>query len=158
VPCRSINIDTDKSHYTLGETVRITVDFIHLKPGCAEITVLHSHEIRLEILDSSERTVQSWHWDTDGDLHKTINWKPNKADDYTIRAASWWDGEKLEVEALSSITVSSSISTSPQLDSDIRWFLCGAGIAVSCILVGAGIAYVLIKPRSHQARTKQHTA
>lgn len=156
VPCRSIRVDTDKNRYALGEAVRITADFTHLKPGCVEITVLHSHEIRLEILDSNDRTIQSWHWDTDGDLHKTIDWKPNQADDYAIRAASWWDGEKLEVEALTSITISGSTPTPAPLDSEIRWLLYGVAIAVACILVGAGIVYLLIKPRSHQARTKHH--
>lgn len=142
--CRSIKVTTDKAQYDLGETAKITVNFVHLLPGCAEIMVVHSHQIRLEVLDSKGEIVRSWQWQTDGDLRKTMSWKPEKAGDYTIGASSWWSGHGLEVEDQTVLTVSATTSTFSQ---EIRWLLYGIIIAVVCISVGAAVTYLLLRPR-----------
>jgi len=66
--CRSIEVNMDRNMYSFGETVMISVHFTHLLPECAEIAVLHSHQIRLEIHDIKGLRVQYWGWRTDGDL------------------------------------------------------------------------------------------
>lgn len=148
--CRSIIVETDKSDYRLGEDVRITVDFKHLMPGCVEAAVLHTHEIRLEVVDSDQRTVRSWRWETGGDLHKSIYWRPDQADDYAVRATSWFNMERLEVEALVLIKVLDRSSTS---DSDLesRSFWIGVGVAAVCILLGVAVAYLVTRLRLRQA-------
>lgn len=148
VSCRSIKVGTDKTQYCIGETVKIALDFIHLMPGCFEIEVLHFHKIRLKVFDSSGGLIQSWQWNVNDDLHKTIKWKPVKEGEYIIMASSWWDDEKQEVEDQSVITVSSSISPPPSsilVDSKVRWLLYGVIIAVVCILIGAGLTYLLLR-------------
>ncbi|MEM3017771.1 MAG: hypothetical protein QXO25_02715, partial [Candidatus Bathyarchaeia archaeon] len=148
--CRSIIVETDKSDYRLGEEVRSTVNFKHLMPGCVEAAVLHTHEIRLEVVDSDQRTVRSWRWETGGDLHKSIYWRPDQADDYAVRATSWFNMERLEVEALVLIKVLDRSSTS---DSDLesRSFWIGVGVAAVCILLGVAVAYLVTRLRLRQA-------
>jgi hypothetical protein len=150
VQCRSIAVDTDKSDYILGETVGITVDFEHLKPGCVEAAVLHTHEIRLEVVDSEQRAVRSWRWETEGDLEKTIYWRPDKAGDYVVWASSWFGGERLEVEAIVPIKVLDRSSTSG-LDLESRSFLYGVGIAAVCILLGVAAAHLMNRLRLRKA-------
>jgi hypothetical protein len=149
-PCRSIRVTTDKTQYNLGEPVEITIDFTHLLPECAEIMVVHSHQIRLEILDSNGETVQSWQWQTDNDFRQTVTWKVEKADYYTVKASSWWNGQDLEIEDSLAITVTTP--PSPPIDIlphnfGIQWLLYGVIIAIVCILIGATITYLLLRPR-----------
>ena len=148
VECRSIKVNTDKTQYDIGETVKITLDFVHLMPGCFEIEVLHFHEIRLKVFDSSGGVIQSWQWNVNDDLHKTIKWKPVEEGEYIIIASSWWDDERQEVEDQSVITVSSIISPPPSsilVGSEVRWLLYGVIIAVVCILLGSGLTYLLLR-------------
>ncbi len=150
MPCRSIKVSTDKAEYNLGELVKITVDFTHLLPECAEIMVVHSHQIRLEVVDSSGEVVRSWQWQTDNDLHETVTWKPEKADYYTLRASSWWNGQELEIEDQSTITVTTPPSSPEDIvphDLGIQWLVYGVIIAIVCILIGATITYLLLRPR-----------
>ncbi|MBS7623791.1 DUF2330 domain-containing protein [Candidatus Bathyarchaeota archaeon] len=150
VQCRSIIVETDKSDYRLGEEVKITVNFKHLMPGCVEAAVLHTHEIRLDVVDSDQGTVRSWRWETGGDFQKSIYWRPDEADDYLVRAASWFNMESLEVEALVPIKVldRSSISHS---DLESRSFWIGVSVAAVCILLGVAAAYLMIRLRLRQA-------
>jgi hypothetical protein len=148
VTCRSIKVDTDKTQYDVGETVKITLDFVHLMPGCFEIEVLHFHKIRLKVIDSSGGLIQSWQWNVNDDLHKTIKWKPVEKGEYIIMVSSWWDDEKQEVGDQSVITVSSIISPPPSsisVSSEVRWLLYGVIIAVICILLGSGLTYLLLR-------------
>lgn len=148
VSCRSIKVGTDKTQYDIGETVKITLDFVHLMPGCFEIEILHFHKIRLKVFGSSGGLIQSWQWNVNDDLHKTIKWKPVKEGEYIIIASSWWDDEKQEVEDQNVITVSSIISPPPSIisvGSEVRWLLYGVIIAVACILLGSGLAYLLLR-------------
>ena len=58
-----------------------------------------------------------------------------------VSASSWWNGERLEVDAHTSVTAAREA-----LPKEIFWLLGGALVAVSCVLVGAGITYILLKP------------
>ena len=136
----------------------MSVNFIHLVPGCSEVAVIHTHQIRVEISDLSGNIIQSWKWNSDGDLHKTVYWKPDKLGDYTIKASSSRNGEQLEVDDQITIRVSDStptptphptstpIPTSP-FNLEVQWLLYGVIIAVACISIGAGITYLLLKSR-----------
>ncbi len=149
-PCRSIKLSTDKTQYNLDDPVKMTIGFTHLLPKCAETTVVHFHQARLEVLDANGKTVQTWQWRTNNELHQTVNWKTEKADHYTVRASSWWNGENLEVE--DQLTIAITTPTSPPQDIlphdfGIQWLLYGVLIAVACILTGATITYLLLRPR-----------
>lgn len=149
IPCRSIEVSTDKTQYNLGELVEITIDFTHLLPECTEIMVVHSHQIRLQVLDSSGETVQSWHWQTDSGLHKTVTWRVENADYYTVKASSWLNGQDIEIEDQSAITVTTPPPPQDVLPHNfgIQWLLYGVVIAIVCILIGATITYTLLRPR-----------
>lgn len=140
-PCRSIKVSTDKADYELGETVTITVTFTHLLPGCFEAQALHFHQIRLEVFDPGGALIQSWLWETNGDARAAVKWKPSKAGGYVIKASSWWNGEKLEVEDSRAVAVFAP----PGLNGAARWFLYGAVTAAASMLAGAGMAYLLLK-------------
>lgn len=147
-PCRSIKVSADKTQYSFGETVEIAVDHIHLLPECAEVTVVHFHQIRLEVLNSAGEAIQSWQWETNRDLYKTVSWRPEKAGDYTVRASSWWNGETPEVEDQAAITVSTVTPPPPSVipdDSEVRWLIYGVIIAAVCIFIGASLAYLLLR-------------
>jgi len=149
-PCRSIKVSTDKTQYNLGETVEIVVNYTHLLPECFEVMVVHFHQVRLEVLNSAGETIQSWQWKMKGDLRETVAWRPEKADNYTIRGSSWWNGETLEVKDQAAITVSSVTPTPPRVisvDSEVRWLIYGVIIAVVCIFLGATLAYLLVRKR-----------
>ena len=157
--CRSIEVSADKDRYELGESVRITVDFKHLAPGCFEIEILHSHQVRIEISGSSGSLVQSWQWNTNDDLHETVYWRPDHVDIYEVRASSWWNGERPEAEDRQQVSVFRSAPSptpspmptptpiSPPASLEIRFLLYGVVIAVACMLIGAGITYLLLRPR-----------
>lgn len=147
-PCRSIEVATDKTEYEIGENVRITVHFSHLLPDCAEIQVVHFHRVLLEVRDSSGAKLHSWQWVTDGDISETVSWSAHEPNTYTITASSWWNGEKLEVEDQAAIRVTSE--GPPNLvwpSMEIQWLLHGVIIAIVCILIGAGMAYLLLRPK-----------
>jgi len=141
-PCRKVSIRTSANTCRVDETLAIEVDFIHLLPGCVEMTVVHFHEVRLEIFDSKGVRMVAWQWRTDSDLHQMVFWKPEIEDSYAVRASSWWTGEKLEVEAQISVTV-----TGRTLPREVLWLLGGVLIAVFCVLMGAAVTYFLLRPR-----------
>ena len=146
-PCRSIEVATDKTEYKIGEKVRITVHFTHLLPGCAEIQVVHFHRVLLEVRDSSGAELRSWQWETDGDISETVSWNTQEPNTYAITASSWWNGEKLEVEDQAAIRVANE--GPPNLvwpNMEIQWLLYGVIIAIVCIVIGAGMAYLLLRP------------
>jgi len=146
--CRSIQVTTDKTEYKTGENVRITVYFKHLLPGCVEITVVHFHRVLLEVRDSSGARLDSWQWETDGDISKTVSWSAHGPNTYAITASSWWNGEKLEVEDQAAIKVTNEGPPNPVWPNmEIQWMLYGVIIAIVCILIGAGMAYLLLRPK-----------
>ena len=149
-PCRSIEVDTDKAEYWLGESVRTTVQFTHLLPECVEIQVVHLHQVRLEVRDSTGARVGSWQWQTNSDLTETVTWKPEAAGIYSISASSWWNGEKWEVEDHTEITVSEEAPSAETISPSalIQWFMYGVIIATMCILAGVAIAYLLLRSRA----------
>jgi len=147
-PQRSIAVSTDKTQYDLGETVTIVVDFTHMKRGYFEIQVLHTHEIRIEVIDSGGTLIQTWRWKANDDLHREVAWKPNRAGEYLVRASSWWDGQKLEVEDQTPIAVMPTSPETPSVDREILWLIYGVVIAVTCVLVGAGLTYLLLRKPS----------
>jgi len=140
--CRTISVRVNESTGHVGDTLTIGVDFVHLLPGCVEIMVVHFHEIRLEVLDSNGVRKQAWEWRTNSDLRQVVLWRPQSEDNYVVRASSWWNGERLEVDAHTSIAAAREA-----FPKEILWLLGGALVAVICILVGAGITYLLLKPR-----------
>jgi hypothetical protein len=145
--CRSIEVWTGKTQYNLGETISVTIDFSHLLPGCFEIETLHYHEIRLEIYDYNNQLVRSWQWSVEDDFRKTIKWRPPETSEYTLVASSWCN-DILEVEDQYFIAVSESILPMPdiiQINSNIQWLLYGVIIAISCILIGVGLTYLLLR-------------
>ncbi len=149
-PCRSIKLSTDKTQYNLGEPVKIAIDFTHLLPKCSEIAIVHFHQIRLEVLDANGKTVQAWQWRTNNDLHQTVNWKAGKADHYTVKASSWWNGKNLEIEDQLTITITTPTSPPKDIflrDFQVQWLLYGVLIAITCILTGAAITYLLLRAR-----------
>ncbi|MEM3060953.1 MAG: hypothetical protein QW265_00925, partial [Candidatus Bathyarchaeia archaeon] len=150
IKCRSIKVNTNKAQYDLGEAVEINIHYVHLLPGCAEIQVLHYHEIRLEILDEDGNEVYNWAHRTQEDFYETIFWTPKKQGVYTITASSWWNGEKLEVSDEASVQVVSPKHPEPSIEpiDPFRWILYGAILATVCILVGIVIAYFLLEKRS----------
>ncbi|MCW4033105.1 MAG: DUF2330 domain-containing protein [Candidatus Bathyarchaeota archaeon] len=147
IHCRSIEVWTDKTQYDLGEAVAMTIDFTHLLPGCFEIETLHYHEIHLEIYDYNDQLVRSWQWSVGDDFRKTIKWRPPETSEYTLVASSWCN-DMLEVEDQYFITVSDSIPPIPnimQINSNIQWLLYGVIITISCILIGVGLTYLLLR-------------
>lgn len=147
--CRSIQVNTDRAEYSLGESVRATVQFAHMLPECVEIQVIHFHQVRLEVRDSTGARVQSWQWQTKSDLTETVTWKPQAANTYSITASSWWNGEKWEVEDRTEITVSEEAPPAEVISPStvIQWFMYGVIIATMCILAGVAIAYLLLRSR-----------
>ena len=141
-PCRTIYVGTDVNSCQVGETLTISVDFIHLLPGCVEIMIVHLHDVRLEILDSNGARIKVWQWSTNGDLHQVVLWRPQIEDNYALKASSWWNGERLEVEAQTSVMVVGK--TFPK---EILWLLGGVVVAMLCVLVGVSVAYFLLRPR-----------
>jgi len=148
--CRSIEVETDKAEYWLGERVRTTVHFTHLLPECVEIQVVHLHQVRLEVRDSTGVQVQSWQWQTNSDLTETVTWKPQVAGVYSITASSWWNGEKWEAEDHTDIAVSEEVPSAETIypSALIQWSIYGVVIATMCILVGAAMAYLLLRSRA----------
>lgn len=140
--CRAISVRIDKRTCRTGETVTADIEFIHLLPGCVEIMVVHFHEARLEIFDSGGFRVQVWQWRTSGNLRQQVLWKPLVEDNYVIRASSWWNGERLEVEDRASVTV---IGWIPPIE--VQWLLSGVFIAALCIAIGASVAYFVLRPQ-----------
>ncbi|MEM2882205.1 MAG: DUF2330 domain-containing protein [Candidatus Bathyarchaeia archaeon] len=138
--CRSIRVSPNKALYGLGEAVEITVDYVHLLPGCLEVQALHFHRIRLEILDSTGGIVRSWHWDTNGDLRKAVVWDPDKIGPYSARASSWWNGETMEVEDSARFAVEEA---RPPTRIRFPWPFVAAGLAASCAAIGA--LYALLR-------------
>jgi len=141
-PCRTISVRVNGSTCHVGETLTIGVDFVHLLPGCVEIMVVHFHEIRLEVFDSNGVRKQVWEWRTNGDLHQVLLWGPQTEDNYVVTAGSWWNGERLEVEAQASVTVAGKA-----FPKEILWLVGGVLATILCVLVGVGIAYFLLEPR-----------
>ncbi|MEM2776921.1 MAG: DUF2330 domain-containing protein [Candidatus Bathyarchaeia archaeon] len=141
VQCRLIKVAVDKNQYKLGETVNIIVNFTHLMPGCFEIQVLHFHLINLEVYDSAGKLIQSWSWKVNEDFYKVVFWKPDKSGNYTIKAASFWNGEKLEVENKLIINVLDLGKSDLKLQMSLYagfTFIIGIGI-------GFGVAYLFFK-------------
>jgi len=159
ITCRSMEVSTDRPEYKIGGSVRITVQFMHLLPSCAEIAVLHSHQVRLEVLDSTGVRVEFWQWQTDSDLSVTATWKPHETNMYKIIASSWWDGQKLEVEAETTIAVSSVTPPDTIMPGlEIRWLVYGVIIATACIFVGVGITYFLLRSKPSTQKGSNLTA
>jgi len=147
--CRSIEVSTDRAAYWFGGSARTTVQFTHLLPECVEIQVIHFHQVRLEVRDSTGALVQSWQWQTNSDLTETVTWKPQAAGRYSITASSWWNGEKWEVEDHTEITVTEEAPLAEVISPSnvIQSFMYGAIIATVCILAGVAIAYLLLRSR-----------
>jgi len=143
--CRSIEVYTDKPQYTLGETVKVTVHFTHLASGCAEVQVVHFHQIRLEVFNSNNTRVQAWEWKTDTDLVQTVTWVPLNPDTYTIVTRAFWSGQRLEMNDQVIILVSSPTPFSSFSSSPFRFILYGLLIALACVLVGVWIRQVFTK-------------
>ena len=144
--CRSISVKTDREIYRAGEEVITTLQYVHLKPGCVEIQVLHYHEIRLEILDEYGSIVADWAWATRGDLDKVIRWRAENPGTYVVRASSWFNGEKLEVEDSKTIEVLKNAGNARE--EGVELFLYGVAVGAGCVIVGAVLAYVLMKERT----------
>ncbi|MBS7628939.1 DUF2330 domain-containing protein [Candidatus Bathyarchaeota archaeon] len=140
--CRSLSVNTDKNQYMSGEAVKITVNFTHLFPGCFEVAVVHFHQIRLEIVDSNGGTVQSWRWNTTTDMYRRVVWTAGRADNYTVRAGSYWSGERLEVKSQSFIKV---IGSNPYGVYGLQYLILGVVIVVLCIIVRDILSHVPIK-------------
>jgi len=143
IQCRSIKIATDKNQYKLGEKINITVNFTHLMPGCFEIQILHFHLVNLEIYDSADRLIQSWSWNVNNDIYRVVSWKPEEAGNYTIKAASFWNGEKLEVE--DKLTINVSNLTKPALTFNLKIFIYGAITFIMGAIIGFEAAYLFFK-------------
>ncbi len=160
VTCRSIDVTTDRSEYRIGDSVKINVHFTHLFPECAEIEVLHSHEIRIQVRTVDGSEIQSWTSRTDSDLTETVVWRTSEAGSYVISAGAWWDGSRLEVEDQTIITVLSSTPLLPPYvvyPDFVQWLVYGVTIAVICILIGVGVAYLLLRSKSREeSRAQQH--
>ncbi len=136
--CRTISVETDKDSYRIGEEVLVTVRFIHLKPGCVEIMMLHHHEIRLEIFDAEGENIAKWIWKTQKDFTETIGWKPKKTGVYTIRASSWFNGEELEVEDMKEIKIVDD--SLERIDASL--YLAAVGVAIAA---GVILTYILLR-------------
>jgi len=160
VTCRSIAVRTDRAEYKIGDSVKIDVDFTHLLPDCAEIEVLHSHEVRIQVRTVDGSEIQSWTWRTESDLAETVVWRTSEAGSYVISASAWWDGSRLEVEDQTTITVLSSTLLLPPYvvyPDFVQWRVYGVTIAVICILIGVGVAYLLLRSKSREeSRVQQH--
>jgi hypothetical protein len=141
--CRLIKVATDKNQYKLGEEINITVNFIHLMPGCFEAQVLHFHLVTLEVYDSAGRLIQSWSRIVNKDIYEVVSWKLEKPGSYTIKAASFWNGEKLEVEDQLTIVVSALNDSALQFNLQI--FMYGAITAIISMVIGLGAGYLLFK-------------
>jgi len=142
--CRSIDVGVDKLIYNVGENIEIKVRFIHLRPRCYEIMVLHYHEIRLEILDEAGEKALQLSWQTEEDLNRVVVWRPEKPGRYSIRASSWFNGEELEVldEEIIEVKSLEEVDDDPE---KLKWLIHGALLAMIFIILGAGLAYFLIK-------------
>ncbi|MBS7655833.1 DUF2330 domain-containing protein [Candidatus Bathyarchaeota archaeon] len=152
--CRLIKVAVDKNQYKLRETVNITVNFTHLTPGCFEIQVLHFHLINLEVYDSAGKLIQSWSWKVNEDFYKVVFWKPDKSGNYTIKAASFWNGEKLEVEDQLNITVLDLSEPGLKLQMNLY-----AGITfIVGMLIGFGVAYLFFKRKKKEETKKLNKA
>jgi len=141
--CRFIEVSTGKPSYQLGEPVKITVHFVHLAPGCYEIQVVHHHEIRLEVFRDGER-VKYWSWKTNKDLMRVVYWTPDKPGTYTIRASSWFNGERLETEAECMISVDRGGSTHI-IEHLFEWIIYGVVMGAALVILGIGVGYLLAK-------------
>jgi hypothetical protein len=140
--CSSIKLTVDKPVCGLGEEVAMTVDFIHLLPGCYEAQVLHFHLVRLEILDSSGRLIDSWQWEVNNDLHKTIYWRPTRADTYQVKASVWFNGMTLQMEDSQTVKVIEKTKEQPtQLP--FCWVI--AILLILAVLAGIGMGWLLAK-------------
>ncbi|MBS7651357.1 DUF2330 domain-containing protein [Candidatus Bathyarchaeota archaeon] len=145
--CRAISVRTDENEYLLGENVKVKVDFTHLNPGCVEVDVIHLHQIRLEILDPTDEAVSTWQWNTNSDLQNTVTWTTSKAGEYIIKAGSYWDGERLEVENQVHIRVLRSGLYDPN---EAGWILSGIVVLVTFIIAIALTSHILIQIRRFQ--------
>ncbi|MEM3430909.1 MAG: DUF2330 domain-containing protein [Candidatus Bathyarchaeia archaeon] len=147
VKCRSISVRTDENEYLLGETVKVNINFTHLHPGCFEVAVIHFHQIRLEIFDPIGEAVSTWQWNTNGDLQNTVAWTASKAGDYIVKAGSYWNGERLEVEDQVHIRVLKSGLYAPN---EVRWILSGIVVLVTFIIAIYLTSQILIQIRRFQ--------
>jgi len=87
--CSSLVVRTDKQAYTTGETVNVSIDYVHLLPGCFEIMIAHDYVIKVEIMNSQNTTEYSYSNATAGNLVMHLPWKPAEKGDYTVEASSW---------------------------------------------------------------------
>jgi len=88
--CRSLKVSTDNETYAIGENVAITVEYVHLLPGCVEVQVLHDHLIRIEIIDQAGEIQYFKEHVTKGDLTIQETWNVPKIGDYSIKVTSWF--------------------------------------------------------------------
>ena len=145
--CRSLEVKTDKAGYRLGENVRITLHFIHLLPGCAEIQVIHTHQIRLVVRNSNSVQVEAWQWQADRDMTETVTWKPSEANTYVVMA-TLGPSEESEIEDQATIQVTSDEPA--LLGPGIQWFLYGV---TACVLVGGFAAYLWFRSKPGKGET-----
>lgn len=87
--CSSLVIQTDKDTYLTGESVSITVTFVHLMPGCFEFMIAHDYVIMLTVMNSAKGQVYSYSNATVGNLTIHEVWNPPDIGNYTIVASSW---------------------------------------------------------------------
>ena len=132
--CRTISVGTGRDEYLVGETIKVKVDFTHLNPGCVEVAVIHFHQIRLEIFNPAGESIRTWRWSTEGDLHKTVALTASEAGDYIVKAGSYWNGERLEVEDQTHIRVLRSGLYAPNEVRWISWIVPAATIIIAVAL------------------------
>jgi hypothetical protein len=87
--CSSLVVRTDKDAYTTGQVVNVSVDYVHLLPGCFEFMIAHDYVIKVEILNSSNMTEYSHSNATAGNLVMHLSWKAAQEGEYTVKASSW---------------------------------------------------------------------
>ena len=88
--CRSLNVSTDKETYAIGENVAITVEYVHLLPGCVEVQVLHDHLISIEIIDQAGEIRYFKEHVTKSNLTICETWNVLRTGDYSINVTSWF--------------------------------------------------------------------
>ena len=82
--CPGLLVTADKDSYQFGETVMLTVEFLHVPPGCEDIAEYHYHEVivRVDGLDLDARTL----YETDV---WTLAWTPTSIRTFNVTACSW---------------------------------------------------------------------
>jgi hypothetical protein len=126
--CRSLEVLTDKGAYAIGESVNLTIKYVHLLPGCAEAGVVHDHLIRVEILDKVGHVEYFSEHSTVGNLTTHETWIPTRMGNYTVEGTSWFrlsSGSLVrEMQASKTILVGDSTSV-PELPAPALGLIAG---------------------------------